>query len=191
MDAIRLALREELAAPIAELRAFVDRRVAELSAELHASLELGEMGETRMCAQLSAIQAGIAQLIALPAAATRNSGLELEAVVQATEAAADTILEAAEAIQDWAASAAKAPADLRALAERVNAIFEACSFQDLTGQRVRRAIQHLQQVEAMLAGMLPGRGAEVAPVEVPTAPRTVADRTADLAQGEIDALLKG
>jgi chemotaxis regulatin CheY-phosphate phosphatase CheZ len=191
MDLLRLAIREELAAPIAELRAFVDRRVAELSAELHASLELGEMGEARMCGQLSAIQDGIAQLIALPAAATRNSGLELEAVVQATEAAADTILEAAEAIQDWAAVAAKEPADLRALAERVNAIFEACSFQDLTGQRVRRAIQHLQQVEAMLAGMLPGGGTAVTRVEVPTAARTVADATADLGQGEIDALLKG
>jgi chemotaxis protein CheZ len=187
MDPIRLALREELA----ELRAFTDRRIAELSAELHASLQLSEMGEDRICGELAAIQAGIAQLIALPAAATRNSGLELEAVVQATEAAATTILEAAEAIQDWAATASREPADLQALAERVNAIFEACSFQDLTGQRVRRAIQHLQQVETMLAGLVPGRAAPAVAVPVPTAARTVADATPDLAQAEIDALLKG
>lgn len=191
METVRLAMCAELGPPMAELRAFVDRRVAELSAELHASLQLGEMGEARVCAQLAAIQEGIAQLIALPASATRNSGLELEAVVQATEAAATTILEAAEAIQDWAAGAARHPANLRALAERVNAIFEACSFQDLTGQRFRRAIQHLQQVEAMLAGILPGTAAPAATVEVRTAARTVADRTPDLAQAEIDALMKG
>ena len=40
-------------------------------------------------------------MVAMPAAATRNSGLELEAVVQATEAAANQIMEAAEAIGDW------------------------------------------------------------------------------------------
>jgi chemotaxis protein CheZ len=188
MDPIRLAIREELSG----LRTFLDRRLAELSAELHASLELSEMGETRLARQLSAIQDGVAQLIALPSAAARNSGLELEAVVQATEAAADTILEAAEAIQRWAAGAAREPADLQALAERVNAIFEACSFQDLTGQRVRRAIQHLQQVEAMLARLVPGAsGPEPGRVEVATAARTVDDGTPDLAQAEIDALLRG
>ncbi|MGG5809792.1 hypothetical protein [Falsiroseomonas sp. CW058] len=197
MDAIpanllRSAIRTELAPPIAELRSFVDRRIAELSAELHASLELADMGEERMVGELSRIQDQIAQLVAVPAAATRNSGLELEAVVQATETAATTILEAAEAIQDWATRAAKEPADLQALAERINTIFEACSFQDLTGQRVRRAIQHLQQVETMLAGMLPGEGKappQLPRVEVKTAAATVQDRTADLGQDAIDALL--
>lgn len=191
---LRSAVREEIAPPLAELRGFVDRRIAELSAELHASLELADMGEARMSGELARIQEQIAQLVAVPAAATRNSGLELESVVQATEAAANTILEAAEAIQDWAMRAAKEPADFTALAERINAIFEACSFQDLTGQRVRRAIQHLQQVETMLASMMPGEPQalpERPRMEVKTELRTVQDRTADLAQAEIDALLNG
>jgi chemotaxis protein CheZ len=198
MDAIpatllRSALRLEIEPPLAELRSFVDRRIAELSAELHASLELADMGEERMVGELSRIQEQIAQLVAVPAAATRNSGLELESVVQATEAAANTILEAAEAIQEWAMVAAKEPADLQALAERINTIFEACSFQDLTGQRVRRAIQHLQHVEEMLGSMMPGEAKQTKPeiqrVEVKTAARTVQDKTADLAQAEIDALM--
>ena len=33
---------------------------------------------------------------------------------------------------------------------KLNSIFEACSFQDVTGQLIRRAIQHLQHVENML-----------------------------------------
>ena len=82
-----------------------------------------------------------------------NSGVELEAVVQATENAANQIMEAAEAITSWL-QAGGDPAALPAVTQQVNAIFEACTFQDLTGQRIRRAIEHLQQVETMLSGMM-------------------------------------
>ncbi|HEY4044254.1 MAG TPA: hypothetical protein VGM32_20740 [Rhodopila sp.] len=60
--------------------------------------------------------------------------MELEAVVQATEAAANWIMEAAEAIGDWLRVGNTDPASLEAVKEKVNAIFEACSFQDVTGQ---------------------------------------------------------
>ena len=46
--------------------------------------------------------------------------------------------------------------------KEINAIFEACSFQDVTGQRIRRAIQHLQQVETMLTDIMPGECGSVA-----------------------------
>jgi chemotaxis protein CheZ len=98
----------------------------------------------------------IASVVALPTAATRSSGLELEAVVQATEEAANRIMEAAEAIGDWLREGKRDPASIEVVNEKVNAIFEACSFQDVTGQRIRRAIQHLQQVETMLTDMVPG-----------------------------------
>ena len=119
--------------------------------------------------QLGRIHEQIAGLVAIPAASTRNSGVELEAVVQATEAAANTIMEAAEAIQDWIEGGAQDKAALKALSARVNSIFEACSFQDVTGQRIRRAIQNLQQVETMLQGMMPAARA-VAPVRVQALP---------------------
>jgi chemotaxis protein CheZ len=114
---------------------------------------------TRRCnlsGQLSEIRQQIASVVAAPTAATRNSGLELEAVVQATEAAANRIMEAAEAIGDWLREGKTDPLVLEVVNEKVNAIFEACSFQDVTGQRIRRAIQHLQQVEHMLTDLTPG-----------------------------------
>jgi chemotaxis protein CheZ len=85
-------------------------------------------------------------------------------------------MEAAEAIGTWL-KAGGDPAALPAVTRQVNAIFEACTFQDLTGQRVRRAIEHLQQVESMLSGMVHGQ-----PVEQPAAPPP------ELEQTDIDSL---
>lgn len=171
-ETLRLAVRAEMA----ELHRFVDRRFAELSAELHCTVSLAEASEGALTAQLGEMRREIGALVATPAAATRNSGNELEAVVQATETAANRIMEAAEAIADWAASDQRDPA---ALTARVNAIFEACTFQDLTGQRLRRAIEHLQSVEAMLDRMAPAAAA----AEAGPAP--------DIDQSEIDRLLGG
>jgi len=192
---LRAALRAEVAPMFQELRGFLDRRIAELSAEVSATSDMADMAEENISRRIAEVHAQIAQLVAIPAASTRNSGLELEAVVQATEAAANTILEATEAIQGWISRGDKDEASIEALSLRVNAIFEACSFQDVTGQRIRRAIQHLQQVESMLEGIAPGAAPPAPPaVRVATQMRTVtagALSAPDLGQAEIDALLGG
>ncbi|HEV7265228.1 MAG TPA: hypothetical protein VGN83_09945 [Falsiroseomonas sp.] len=188
---LRDALRAELDPRLEGLRGFLDRRIAELSAELHAATQLQDMGESRLTGEIARIQAQIAELVAAPSAATRNSGVELAAVVEATETAANTILEAAEAIQDWI-SRGRDPEALPAIADRVNAIFEACAFQDLTGQRIRRAIQHLQELEGALRTVQPGPAApRPVPVKVRTPKVTVQAPKAsvDLRQSDIDALL--
>lgn len=156
-DQIQQVVCATIRTEIGTLRTFVDRRIAELSAEIHATSDLMDFSETNLSGQLSDIREQIASVVAMPTAATRNSGLELEAVVQATEAAANRIMEAAEAIGDWLRDGKSDPASIEIVNEKVNAIFEACSFQDVTGQRIRRAIQHLQQVETMLTGMVPGQ----------------------------------
>ncbi|MFC3124243.1 hypothetical protein ACFOD4_04150 [Pseudoroseomonas globiformis] len=193
---IRDAIREEMAPLFKELRVFVDRRIAELSAELSATSDMADMAEENLTRKLNSVNEQIALLVAIPAASTRNSGLELEAVVQATETAANTIMEATEAIQAWISSGQKDQASIEALSARVNSIFEACSFQDVTGQRIRRAIQHLQQVETMLGQIVPGvtLEAQAPQVAVSTQMRTVdadAQATPDLSQEEIDRLLNG
>ena len=195
LDTATDRLDQALAPHFAALRAFVDRRIAELSAEVSASVQLMGMTEDAITARIGEVHAQIARLIAIPATGARNSGLELEAVVQATESAADTILEAAEAIQTWLDGGAQDAASIAALTARVNDIFQACSFQDLTGQRIRRAIKQLQQVETMLEGLMPGAPAAAAPrLEVIGHAPTVADSAIagpDLAQAEIDRLLNG
>jgi chemotaxis protein CheZ len=193
---LRAAVRAEMEPLFEDLRRFVDRRVAELSAEVHAGVQLADMSEEKLSRELGLVHQQIARLVAIPAATTRNSGVELEAVVQATEAAANTIMEATEAIQDWILSGRQDAESLQALTQKVNSIFEACSFQDVTGQRIRRAIQHLQQVETMLESIMPIASSTAVDekLQVKSLMYTVAEeaRTGqDLAQDDIDALMNG
>ncbi len=195
-DQIQQAICSTLRGDLADLRSFIDRRIAELSAEVHATVELMDFSETNLTGQLTAIREQITGIISLPSAATRNSGLELEAVVEATDQAANRIMEAAEAIGDWARQGRKDPVAMEELETHVNAIFEACAFQDLTGQRIRRTIQHLQQVESMLSDMMPHvPGMPEAEKVVVSAPLVRALQTPehaagnpDLGQGAINSL---
>lgn len=182
-----LAHLDVLGGKIDELRRFVDRRFAELSAEIHASVQLIDFSETNISEQLSSVKTQLAEVLAVPQAASRNSGTELEAVVQTTEAAANRIMEAAEAISDWLQELRSEPELYERISEKVNTIFEACSFQDLTSQRIRRAIDHLHHVESVLNNIGTNEPVEIVPLPVPTAPAG----TADLAQEEIDRLLAG
>ena len=78
---------------------------------------------------------------------------ELGAVVGGTEEATQQILEAAEAIDQAATALAKVTsADQQAqlreeIQERVVGIFEACNFQDLTGQRIGKVMGTMKFIE--------------------------------------------
>ncbi|MBV8827330.1 MAG: chemotaxis protein [Hyphomicrobiales bacterium] len=76
------------------------------------------------------------------------AGQELDAIVKATEAASNTIMECAEAVL---AADASDPAFKSMVDEQMLIVFEACSFQDITGQRVAKVIETLKHVEARVA----------------------------------------
>jgi chemotaxis protein CheZ len=188
LQAVRDAVRLEIEPRFDDLHRFVDRRIAEVSAEVHGAVQLVDYSESNLSGQLGMIHEQIARMVSLPSEETRTSGVELEAVIQATEAAANQIMEAAEAISDFVRVGANNPDALRAIAGKVESIFEACSFQDLTGQRVRRAIQHLQHVEEVLAVLAdPAKPPPIEPLGPPQ-PTVVSDGH-DMGQSEIDRLL--
>jgi chemotaxis protein CheZ len=94
-----------------------------------------------MKAEIGALQANDLKAQRIPAA-----GRELDLIVQSTAEATNTIMESAEAIM---AADAGDPLAYKALVDdKVIAIFEACSFQDITGQRVRKVVETLHQIEA-------------------------------------------
>jgi chemotaxis protein CheZ len=186
---VRETVRTEVADAFGELRRFMDRRISELSTEIHATVQMVGFSETNVTQQLERMHAQISKVIALPGAATRNSGLELEAVVQATEEAANRILGAAEAIRSLVMKRFGDNPATAAIVEQTHAIFEACSFQDLTGQRIRRAITQLQSIEGSLAEIVEHSGHEAPEVPPPAGVDGISGSGPDLGQSEIDRLL--
>jgi chemotaxis protein CheZ len=85
---------------------------------------------------------------------------ELGAVVGGTEQATQQILEAAESIDQAASALAKvtSPDQHKILSEeiqeRVVSIFEACNFQDLTGQRISKVMTTMKFIENHITVMM-------------------------------------
>jgi chemotaxis protein CheZ len=182
------AVRAEVGGMFEELRRFVDRRISELSTEIHATVEMVDFSETNLTQQLQRMHQHLSRVVALPMAATRNSGVELESVVHATEEAANRILGAAEAIRE----AANRSDGKAVILYQVNTIFEACSFQDLTSQRIRRAVDQLRALDHMLEHMVDHTGSTGEEAEPPREPIKLTVEipgSPDLAQDEIDRLM--
>ena len=78
-----------------------------------------------------------------------TAGAELEAVVNDTETATDTIMSIAESIMELE------PTNLKeykaSVDEKMMAMIEACSFQDITGQRVSKVVSTLTHIEERVA----------------------------------------
>lgn len=78
-----------------------------------------------------------------------RAGKQLDAVVKATEEATQTIMDAAEEIM---ASEKSDADDCRAtIDDACMRIIEACSFQDITGQRITKVVETLTYIEDRLA----------------------------------------
>ena len=88
-----------------------------------------------------------------------RAGQELDAIVKATESATNTIMEATEAIMaETGESDAINSACMR--------IFEACSFQDITGQRVTKVIRTLAYIEDRLSALQSAWGPNLGESEI-------------------------
>jgi chemotaxis protein CheZ len=94
-------------------------------------------------------------------------GKELSAIVEATEGATNSIMEAAESVLDLETN--NFEEYKQAVSDKMMSIFEACSFQDLTGQRVTKIVQTVEIIEErinLLCEMLDMSGTdEQAPTE--------------------------
>jgi len=91
-----------------------------------------------------------------------TAGAELEAIVRNTEVASNQIMAAAEKIM--AAPCEDLAAYRKQVEENVLEIFQACSFQDLTGQRVRKIVDSLNHIEERVARFSQVMGVEDAPL---------------------------
>ena len=78
------------------------------------------------------------------------------AIVGATEQATNDIFEAVELIEELTEK--MTPETAKRVTEAVTRVYEACSFQDITGQRVSKVVKALQNVEAKVHALLQAFG---------------------------------
>jgi chemotaxis protein CheZ len=149
---IRIAMEQLKATGVRE-RPLVEvldlsHQMADAMTAFFGSLDRSIIGEFKYLAEfiqksrdeISGLQANDIKDTRLPGAS-----VELDAVVRDTERATETIMTEAEKLMSVE------PTDLAAYKADVDAammrIFEACSFQDLTGQRVTKVISTLRHIE--------------------------------------------
>ncbi|WP_431284051.1 protein phosphatase CheZ [Humitalea sp. 24SJ18S-53] len=116
---------------------------------------------------------------------------ELDAVVSHTAAATNEILDVCEGLERLQGTLTGEVAD--ALGTAVTRIYEACSFQDITGQRIGKVVSALKTIEARISAVQSGFSpvqAELA--AAPVAPAaTVAAAPADTSRTEGERLANG
>jgi chemotaxis protein CheZ len=125
-----------------------------------------------------------------------SATIELDAVVAATASATGEILDCAEAFERLAATLP--PQTKAQISELVTRIFEACNFQDITGQRITKVVKTLNYIDGKIDALLNAFGDQLADF-APIAPETPEGDAALLngpqlpgnanSQAEIDALL--
>jgi len=132
-----------------------------------------------------------------------SMGEQLDAIVKATEQATNRIMEAIERNSDIMDDVRAKVADeevgklLDKMTDNNNDVFEACSFQDITGQRVNKVVKSITYVEDRVNSLVEIWGKDVmAEVAVETIEKTEDEKLLDgpqlegkgLSQDEVDSL---
>lgn len=182
---------EELKQKLELFETFVSRRFDEISMEINATSQQIDMNDESVTKRFSELLEILGAISYHGSGDTpANTGVELEAVIRVTEEAANNILDNADNIANvietpelWSEEESRNKA-LEEISNRVQEILMACSFQDLTGQRIRTTLENLKSVETRLSNTLNKLGIE--------APIAVAEKdmhiTHNKSQNEIDAL---
>lgn len=181
----------ELQEQIRLFETFVKRRFDELSMEINATAQQMDMAETSIGQRFGEIFEALGAISYKGDGTTAaNAGVELDAVVDMTENAANTILDAAGRItstvskaDNWTSEESRKLA-LEAINADTEEIFMACSFQDVTGQRIRKTLENIKTIEDRLASAMDKLGIHV---EKSTSQRVQSENYAST-QDDIDAL---
>ncbi|CAK0757767.1 chemotaxis protein CheZ [Azospirillaceae bacterium] len=155
VEASRPLSREEVSEVIRQI-------VGSLSGDLSAT-DLYLYGELE--GLMRYIQTAREEIAALRPQEIRDSQLpvatdELDAVVHATEVATNLIMDAGEEIQKLAEKISDVVGDdvAKSLIVQATRIFEACNFQDLTGQRIQKVVRTLHSVEKRVEDLVSAFG---------------------------------
>lgn len=172
---------------------FVSRRFDEISMEINATSQQLDMAEEGMVGKIVEVMQVLSAIsYSGDGSSAANTGVELESVIETTEKAANQILDAADRIANRLHTEGKwdEPGVRDKLLEETKSdiqdILMACTFQDLTGQRIRKTLENLQMIEGRLSSTLEKFGVNIRP-ETNEVVRDSIDNHAK-SQADIDAL---
>ncbi len=135
------SVRPQMVADV--VRAVIDTLGGELSA--HETELLGEVEDLGRTIAVAREEIAALRTDSSSDTAVSSASEELDAVVSHTADATNAILEACERLDDACASAAGP--DVATVQDATMRIYEACSFQDITGQRITKVVTALKTVE--------------------------------------------
>jgi len=132
------------------MHTYTIERIKEVRADVAGGVELSDMASGEVLNKIGDL---LSEVTARSSAEDIGGpGQEIEAVIRLNAEAANRIMDAAEHISEHI-DAPGVPSEIRfAVIEHVTAIFEACGFQDLTGQRIQRALKTLRSIEVTMLG---------------------------------------
>lgn len=194
---------EEIAEVVASVMASIDGDRSSISLKLFNDIQALAAYIDKAKAEIAALRPEDISNEFLP---TAND--QLDAVVQSTEQATNAIFEAVESIEN--ATAGMDAETAQAVTDAVTSIYEACGFQDITGQRISKVVTALRNIDAKVQALLEAfgeaeparpRDSDGAP-DQPAGDLAGADQADDLmhrpqlpdnamSQDDVDALLAG
>ncbi len=148
------------------IETFVSRRFDEISMEINATSQQVDMAEEGIVSKFSDVLEVLKAISFSGDGKTpANAGVELDAVVDITENATNTILDASSRVTDlinndqvdWT-DEKKRNNEIANINACMDEITMACSFQDITGQRIRTTLDNLREIEERLNGALTKMG---------------------------------
>lgn len=174
---------DRVSSQLTAIEQFVARRFDEISMEINATsqqVDMAEEGIGQRFAEILEILKAVS--FSGDGNTPANAGVELDAVVEMTEKAATRILDAADRISN---RVHESMGETSEIDSDIEEIFLACSFQDITGQRIRKTLENLKAIEDRLGTALDKIGVNVEEQTIQSSPVEIV-RAAS--QDEIDAL---
>ena len=145
---------EDISAVVESMMATMKGDLSATDIELYSELEALAQYIHAAKADIAALRPDEVKDDYLPTAAD-----ELDAIVAATEKATNTIMDATEQIEGLMDKVD--PEDASVIMEATSTIYEACGFQDITGQRTTKVVKALKDIEEKIDALVEAFGSEI------------------------------
>ncbi|HVO04523.1 MAG TPA: protein phosphatase CheZ [Candidatus Cybelea sp.] len=147
--------KDEIEDVVSQMLASMEGDLSEINLKLYAEVESLARYIVAAKSEIAALRPDEIMSTHLPSATD-----ELDAIVGSTEEATNGILQAMEALETLAGE--MPPEMAEKVTDAVTKVYEACNFQDITGQRITKVVKALKHIESKVDALVSAFGDEIA-----------------------------